>query len=162
VTKLELKIGLFNESKLSKVDFEVLATCMADRHIKIGFISEAAQPGTGVDSILDNRFGVISETDQKKGGAGFIVERGILRPGDNGTTWSNRTRTASTAHITIQQNLRLVSIYCNPDRTDADAALLDLLDRLSKITELTQSPRCIIGGDFNAATGTSRREDLDT
>jgi hypothetical protein len=73
-TSYELKIGLFNEGKLSRVDYESLATCMADGHIGVGFMSEAAQNANGIDTVLDNRFDVISETNQMKGGAGFIVD----------------------------------------------------------------------------------------
>ena len=47
---------------------------MADGHIGIGFMSEAAQTVRGIDTVLNNRFEVISETNQMKGGAGFIVD----------------------------------------------------------------------------------------
>ena len=73
-TRFELKIGLYNEGKLSRVDYESLATCMADGHIGIGFMSEAAQTVHGIDTVLNNRVDVISETNQIKGSAGFIVD----------------------------------------------------------------------------------------
>ena len=148
-----------NEGKIAMPDYEIVAGYMKANGIAIGFLSEASQSRFGVDSVDNGRYVLITETEVKKGGAGFIVDthRFPVSFEDKAVApWSNASRSCSLAYLTGRYNVRLVSIYCAPGRGSTD-----LDDLLAKLGDCIADHACIVGGDFNAATGTERRKQLD-
>ena len=157
----QTRFAVLNEGKIPSVDLELIAEYMDAEQCGFALISEGTQTSSGVDYVRGGRFVYISDTNERKGGAAMMIDskRMALRPGNKGTLWSNRARTSSCLYLAEGRRMRFMSIYCSPDTRNGDEALLDLLARLESDT--AGVARCIMGGDWNAQTGTPRRAVLN-
>ena len=156
-TMRKLRLAVVNEGKLSESASFFLSSWAKDNSVCVCLVSEGALPGRNLAT--DGGFCWAAPLAQRKGGAAFLLS-------PEASSWERKTkisqcpnRSWAIALWCTPAGTGIVSIYINP--TDVqDAATRDtFLTRLSTITHAF--PSCIIGGDFNSATGTAHRICLD-
>lgn len=156
-TSSSWQLALANDGKLSAARSLFLSGWLKDRGIDICFVSEAAHPARS-ELPTEPEYQWAAPLDQRKGGSGFLMRCALAEQCKIKITqapdyswsiavWRAPCRTA------------LVSIYLTPPASRNPVAVGEFLSALDSAT--SPYAKCIIGGDFNAATGTPQRGQLN-
>ena len=157
-TGVKLRLALVNEGKLSEASSFFLSGWAAKNEITACLVSEGALPGRSLAT--EQGFCWAVPLKQTKGGAGFLLREGAGVAGGKVKLIQCPQRRWSLSLWRTPGGTGLVSAYINPRDSQDSEVLGSFLAKLSGLIE--GLPRCVIGGDFNARSGTPSRRALDS
>jgi hypothetical protein len=151
------RIALANEGKLSDAISLSLSGWAKEKDIQVCLVSEAATARTNLAT--EGGFVWAAPLKQKKGGSGFLLSEESAAPGGKAKILQCPARRWSIASWRTPGGTGLISAYINPVDSKNQEVFGSFLGQAEGL--LRELPRCVVGGDFNAPTGSTQRRALN-
>ena len=152
-----VRLALVNEGKPSDASSFALCGWAHANEVDACLVSEGALSGRSL--VTDHGYTWEAPLKQTKGGAGFLVGRKAAAVGGKVRLVQCPRRCWSLAAWQTAGGVGLMVAYINPQDVKNREVLTSFLSRLSSL--LASATRWVVGGDFNAPSGSTQRRILD-